>query len=70
LEHTVARGGEERNACKILVGKSEARRPAWKSWACMGGINKQKFKWIFKKRDGRLWVGSSWLKIGNSFGLV
>jgi hypothetical protein len=40
LEHIVARvGGEEIHACKILFGKPGARRPAWKSWACMGEIN-------------------------------
>jgi hypothetical protein len=40
LEHIVALigGGEERNACKILVGRPEARRLAWKSWTCMEGM--------------------------------
>lgn len=38
------------------------------SWLAMGGFNKQ--KWILKKYDGRLLVVLSWMKIGNSCGLV
>jgi hypothetical protein len=61
----VARTGEKRNACRILVGKPEGKRPLGRPrHRCVGNI-KMDLGW-----DGKLWIGLIWLKIGTSGGLL
>jgi hypothetical protein len=60
----VARMGEKRNACRILVGKPEGMR----------SVGRPRHRWVDSiKRDLRwdvvLWIGSIWLRIGTSGGL-
>jgi hypothetical protein len=54
--------GEKRNACRILVGKPEGK-DHWEDqfvgeWAIL--------KWILQRKDGMLWIGLTWLRIGTS----
>jgi hypothetical protein len=61
-EAQVARIGEKRNACRILLGKQEGKRPlidldlGWKFI----------LKWILEKYDGTVWTGLVWFRIGTS----
>jgi hypothetical protein len=51
-----------RNACRILVGKPEGKRPVERPrhrW--VGNV-----KWLFEKQDEILWTRLMWLKIGTS----
>jgi hypothetical protein len=54
--------GERRGAYRVLVGKSEAKRPlgrprhGWES----------NIECIFKTWDGKVWTGLIWLGIGAS----
>jgi hypothetical protein len=53
--------GEKRNACRILLGKPEEKRP----------LGRQRCRWVDSiKIDGMVWTGSSWLRIGTSGGLL
>ena len=55
----VARIGERRVVYRVLVGKSEGKKPLGRSrhrW-------KNNIKWIFKRWDVWEWTGSSWLRI-------
>jgi hypothetical protein len=59
----VARMGEKRNTCRILVGKPEGKRP----------IGRTRRRWVNNiKIDFRemVWTGSIWLTIGTSRGLM
>jgi hypothetical protein len=61
----VARMGETRNAYRILMGKSEEKRPL--------GIPRR--RWVDNIKieigwDGMVWAGSIWLRIGTSGGLL
>jgi hypothetical protein len=49
LSGHVARMGEKRNACKLLVGKPEGKRP----------LGRPRRRW-----DGVMWTGLVWLRIG------
>ena len=60
----VARMGERRGVCRILVGKPEGKRPLGNR-GVDGGII---FRWIFRKWNARVWTGSSWLRIGTGGG--
>jgi hypothetical protein len=56
----VARMGEKRNACRLLVGKSERKRPLGRRrrrWVIIVG-------WILERWDGGMWTGLVWLRIG------
>jgi hypothetical protein len=53
--------GENRNACRILVGKPERKRP-------LGRPIRRRVDNI--KIDGMVWTGSIWLRIGTSGGLL
>jgi hypothetical protein len=57
--------GEKRNAYKILVGKSEGRRP----------LARPRRNWLDNikmglRLDGMKWIGLIWLRIGTSGGLL
>jgi hypothetical protein len=55
----VARIGEKRNAYRILVGKSEGKKP-------MGTPRR---RWVYNikiDRMGMAWIGLIWLRIGTS----
>jgi len=54
----VARMGERRGLCWVLVGKPEGKRP-------LGRII---LRWIFRKWYVGVWTGSSWLRIGTGGG--
>jgi hypothetical protein len=57
----VARMGERRNACRILVGKPEKRplgRPRC-NWVNNIKMDLREIEW-----DGMVWTGSIWLRIG------
>jgi hypothetical protein len=61
----VARWGEKRNAYRMLVGKSETKRP----------LGRPRRTWVDNiKRDlrenGMVWTGSICVKIGTSGGLL
>ena len=60
-EH-VAYIGHKRNACRILVGKGEGKKPLGRSG--VGG--RMILKWILKEYFGRVWIGFIWLRIGTS----
>jgi hypothetical protein len=58
----VARMGEKRNACRILVGKPEEKRP-------LGTYKLDEriiLRWILERWDGVVWSGLIWLRIGTS----
>jgi hypothetical protein len=55
--------GEKMNAYRILVGKPEGKRP----------LGRPRRRWIGNiKMDlrGMVWIGSIWLRIGTSGGLL
>jgi hypothetical protein len=55
----VARMGEERGVCRVLVGKPKGKRPLGRPrrrW-------EQMFGWIFRKWDVGVWTGLGWLRI-------
>jgi hypothetical protein len=57
--------GEKRNADGILVGKPEGKRPR----------GRPRYRWVdnikidLRERNGMVWTGSIWLRIGTSGGL-
>jgi hypothetical protein len=56
--------GEMRNSYKLLVGKSDGKRPLGRNgrgW---------EVKYIFKKEGMRLWTGFKWFRVGNSVGFL
>jgi len=62
----VARIGEMRNVYKILVGKTEGKRPLGRRSSRWEGI----LEGVLKKQDGRLWTGFSWPRIWTCGGLL
>ena len=60
----VARMGEGRGVHRVLVGEPEGKRPLGRSrrrW-------EDNIKWIFRKWEGVVRTGCSWLKIGTGGG--
>jgi hypothetical protein len=60
----VARMGEGRGVCRVLVGKPKGKRPLGRPrrrWEEMLG-------WIFKKWDVGVRTGLGWLRIGTDGG--
>ena len=54
----VARMGEERDVCRVLVGKPEGRRPLGRlrrRWIILG--------WISRRWDVGIWTGLGWSRI-------
>jgi hypothetical protein len=60
----VARMGEKRNACRILVGKSEEKRPLGRS------RRRRVYNIKMNLRYGMVWIGLIWLRTGSSGGLL
>jgi hypothetical protein len=62
----VARMGEKRNACRILVGKPEGKRP----------LGRPRRRWVnnskmdLRKKDGEVRTGLIWLRIETNGGLL
>jgi hypothetical protein len=57
--------GEIRNAYRKLVGKPDGKRPL--------GRPRPRLRWVDNikvERDGIVWTGSNWLRIGTSGGLL
>jgi hypothetical protein len=62
----VARVGEERKVCKVLVGKPEGKRPFGRSrrrWEDTIGMDVREIGW-------GVWCGFNWLRIGTGGGLL
>jgi hypothetical protein len=60
--------GEDRNACRILVGKPEGKRPLGRpgrSWVYNIKMDHREIGWY-----GMVWTGSIRLRIGTSGGLL
>jgi hypothetical protein len=55
----VIRSRKMGNSYKILVVKSEGKR-------VLGGL-RHRLKSVFKKQGGRVWTGSTWLRVGNQW---
>jgi hypothetical protein len=53
---------EKRNACRILVGKPEGKRPLgrpWRRWV-------DNIKMDLRDYNGLVWTGLTWIRIGTS----
>jgi hypothetical protein len=61
----MARVGEERVVHRVLVGKPEGKRPFWQDQDVDGRII---LRFIFKKLEGVVGTGWSWLRIGTGGG--
>jgi hypothetical protein len=59
-----ARMVEKMNAYRILVGKPKGKRP----------LGRPRYRWVniikMDLRDGMVWIGLVWLRIGTSGGLL
>jgi hypothetical protein len=58
--------GEERKLYKVLVGKSEGKRPLGRTrrrW-------EDGFRMYLREIDLRVWIGFDWLRIGTGGGLL
>jgi hypothetical protein len=63
-EH-VAQMDEKRNACRILMGKPEGKKP----------LGRRRHRWVDNikidfRQDRMVWTGLIWLRIGTSGGLL
>jgi hypothetical protein len=55
----VARMGDGRGVYRVLVGKSEGKRPLGRPRRRWEDL----LRWIFRKWDVGVWTGSGWLRI-------
>ena len=60
----VARMGEDRGVQRVLVGKPEGKRP----WGDQDVDGRIILRWIFRKLEGVVGTGWSWLRIGTGGG--
>ena len=60
----VARMGEGRGVHRVMVGKSEERD----HWGAPDVDGRIILRWIFRKWEGFVWTGWSWLRIGKGGG--
>jgi len=56
--------GERRGVHRVLVGKTEEKRPLRRA----GVDGRIILRWVFRKWDVGVWTGSSWLSIGTGGG--
>ena len=61
----MARMGEGRGVCRVLVGKPDVKRDHWGDPDADGRII---LRWIFGKWKGVVRTGWSWLRIGTGGG--
>ena len=61
----VARMGERRGACRVLVEKPEGKR-----YLEDPGIDGRIIRWIIRKWDRGAWTGLIWPRIGTGGGLL
>jgi hypothetical protein len=59
--------GEERWVQRVLMGKSEGKRPLGEDPDVDGRII---LRWIFRKLEGIMGTGWSWLRIGTGGGYL
>jgi hypothetical protein len=52
--------GDKRSACRLLVGKPDGRRPLGRP-SCRWADN---IKMILERKDGVVWTGLVWRRIG------
>ena len=57
--------GEDRGVLRVLVGKPEGKRPLGRDQNVNGRII---LRWIFRKLEGVMGTGWSWLRIGTGGG--
>jgi hypothetical protein len=62
----VARMGDDRGVHRVLVGKTEGKRPLGRPRRRWEDI----LKWIFRKMERIVGTGWSWLRIGTGGGLL
>jgi hypothetical protein len=70
--------GEKRNACRLLVGKPEGKRPLGRPrlrWVDnfemeLREICWSDMDWILERDVGVIWTGLIWLRIGTGGGLL
>jgi len=60
----VARMGEDRGVHRVLVGKPEGKS----HWGDQDVDGRIILRWIFRKLEGVVWTGWSWLRIGTGGG--
>jgi hypothetical protein len=58
--------GERRGVYRVLVGKTEGKRPLGRK----GLDGRIILRWIYRKWDVTTWTGSIWLKIGTGYRLL
>jgi hypothetical protein len=56
--------GERRGVYRVLVGKLKGKRTLGRPRRRWGKI----IRWLFRKWDVGIWIGSSWLRIGTGGG--